>query len=535
MAYVLYDQQNLFVDAIRDAYVRGARRVCGVGATGFGKGVVSGDMAFKSAGKGRDVLVITNRRQIVLQLQEHCYNAGVPAGIIMGNIEPDMSARVQVASAQTLQRRGFSGIPKPGFILIDECHQYFQFYQKLIREVYPDVRVLGMTATPVGPGGAKLSHFDAIVEPIKNSEVIAAGRLLRVHPYLAPSEPDMGGINLKVASQDEIGQRVEVCTVYGDVFAEWEPFKHMQTMVVLPSRAVCNGFLRQCLARGISAKVVDGTTDTDERKETFSEFKAGDCQMLLGVDVIREGLDLPVAQCLIDLQPTHQFRVYWQKIGRIKRPHPGQESAVVIDLAGNLWRHMVHPDQDPPWDEVTNDMTIEEIIERKAGVRCPKCGSKDIYSIKGHGYKCEACGHDWNPTKPFVCPSCKQGLAPYQKVINGICPNCGKKISVKPVRRIRMQDGTIRVVPSHEIKRRKKCKANCEQATWDKYRCIANNCGRTLDFARVMYHREMGKWPSGLKNCPDSPNSGDWKRRPADVYPWMRKKQPQGDQPCKPA
>lgn len=520
--YTLRPQQNLFEDAIRAAF-RGNRSVLAVAATGFGKGVVLADMAFKAAEKGRDVLVVTNRRQIVLQLQEHCENAGVSAGVIMGNIERDKDAKVQVASIQTIQRRGFSDIKPPGFMLIDEAHQYAGEYKKLIRERFPQTPVLGMTATPVGPGGAKLEHFDTVVEPIKNSEVIAAGDLLRVHPYIAPSEPDMGGIDLKRASKEEVGERVQACTIYGDVFKEWEPYKHMQTMVVLPSRATCNGFLHECLKRGISAKVVDGTTDTDERRETFSEFKATDCQMLLGIDVIREGLDLPIAQCLIDLQPTHQFRVYWQKIGRVKRPHEGQESAVIIDLAGNLWRHMVHPDQDPPWDDVTTDATIEEIIERKAGVRCPKCGSKDIYSIKGMGYKCEACQHTWQTSKPWVCPICKQALGPNQRCIGGKCPNCGEKCGVKPVRRIRMEDGSLRTVPADEIKRRKKSTANKAQAVWDACRYKAHYCGRTLDFARVLYQKQMGDWPKGLKNCPETANSADWKRKPSDVFPWMKK------------
>lgn len=537
MPYVLRPQQVAFEDAIRAAYARGRRAVLAVAATGFGKGVVMADMAYKAAQKGRDVLAVTNRRQIVLQLREHCERAGVTAGIIMGNIDRDDDARVQVASAQTLQSRGLSRLKKPGFLLIDEAHQMGKFYDRLIRETFAGVPVLGLTATPVGPGGCRLSQFDEIVEPIRNSEVIAAGHLLRVHPYLAPSEPDLGGINLKSASQDEIGQRVDACTIYGDVFAEWEPYKHMQTMVVLPSRAVCNGFLHQCESRGIKARVVDGTTEQSERTETFSEFQAGDCQMLLGVDVIREGLDLPIAQCLIDLQPTHQFRVYWQKIGRVKRPHPGQDSAVVIDLAGNLWRHMVHPDQDPPWDEVTNDTTIEDINEGKAGVRCPQCLSKDIYSIKGIGYKCEDCGHTWTTSKPFVCPHCRTGLGPHQKITDGRCPNCNAKVGSKPVRRVRMADGSIRTVPADEIKHRKKCKADARQACWDRWRYIANAKGKTLDFARVMYKRDMGEWPDGktLKNCPESANSGDWKRKPADVYPWMnsaKQPKPEGEPAC---
>lgn len=526
MAYVLRPQQDVFENGIRCEYSRGAIRVLAVAPTGFGKGVVLADMAFKAAMKQREVLVLTNRRQIVLQLRDHCKEAGVGVGIIMGDHEQSPDQPVQIASAQTLQQRGLGSLKNPGFILIDEAHQFGKFYAELLKERFPDVRALGMTATPVGAGGTKLSQFDVVVEPIRNTQVIAAGHLLRVHPYIAPSEPDMGGIDLKKASKDEVGQRVEACTIYGDVFAEWEPFRDMQTMVVLPSRATCNGFLNECIRRGITAKVVDGTTDQRERTETFDEFKASDCQMLLGVDVIREGLDLPIAQCLIDLQPTHQFRVYWQKLGRIKRPHQGQESAVVLDFAGNLWRHMVHPDQDPPWSEVTNDQTIEDIIERKAGVRCPKCGSKDIYGpIKGIGYKCEPCGNTWQTTKPFVCPACKQGLSPNQKIVGGLCPNCGTNVgNKKPVRRIRMVDGSLRTVPADEIIHRKKSKANAAQATWDKYRYIANNKGKTLDFARVLFRKETGDWPKGLKNCPAEANSGDWKRRPSDVYPWMKKK-----------
>lgn len=490
--------------------------------TGFGKGVVTADMAAKAAAKGRRVLIVCNRRIPITQLQEQCYRIGVPTGIVMGSEPRDDEAQVQVASIQTLRRRTLAG--EPEFIIIDEAHREHDAYRKLIQEDFPAAKVLGMTATPVGPGGARIGHFNEIVEPICNSQVIAEGDLLRVHPYLAPSEPDMGGINLKTDSQDKIGQRVDACTIYGDVFDEWRPYQHMQTLVILPTRAVCNGFLQECLRRGITSRVVDGTTPKDERDDTFGEFKGEDCQMLLGVDVIREGLDLPNAQCLIDLQPTYQFRVYWQKIGRVKRPFEGQGSAVIIDLAGNLWRHMAHPDHDPPWDEITSDRTIEEVIERKSGVRCPECGSKDICSAEGL-YKCEDCGHEWHATRPWVCPLCKQGLAPYQKVIDSTCPNCSQKVGSKPIRRIRLADGSIREVPADEIKRRKKSKETDAQKAWTGCLYRAMHSGKTLAFARWLYKKETGQWPSGLKNCPTTYDSADWKRKPAAVYKWMKEKQ----------
>jgi DNA repair protein RadD len=532
MGFTLRPQQEVFEDAIRGAFRRN-RSVLAVAATGFGKGHVAGDMAFKAVTeKGRRPLLVTDRRQIVLQLTGHCQKFGVGVGVVMGSIEPDPDAPVQVASAQTLQRRGTAAVCRQNFVILDEAHKSYQFYKKLITEHFPTVPVLGFTATPVGPGGAKLGHFDTVVEPIKNSEVIATGDLLPVR-YIAPSEPDMGGIDLKRASADDVGKRVDACTIYGDVFGQWEPYKHMQTMVVLPSRAVCNGFLQECLRRGYTARVVDGTTAQDERDETFSEFKAEGCQFLLGVDVIREGLDLPIAQCLIDLQPTHQFRVYWQKIGRIKRPHEGQDYAVTLDFAGNIWRHMVHPDQDPPWEDVTSDTTIEAAVEKKSGIRCPECGSKEVFSVKDFGYKCEDCGATWQPKHNWVCPHCKAVLGPNQKLIGGVCPNCHEKVTSKPVRRIRMEDGSMRTVPAHEIKRRKKSKADSEQATWTKFVYIANGWNRKnpgkpqkkLAWCREMFNKETGHYPrGGLKYMPDSVQSGDWRRTPDDLFPWMNKR-----------
>ena len=534
VVFVLRPDQLRVKQAIGDAFARGRRAVLGVMATGAGKSVIAADMAAGAVAKGHRVLVISGRRQVIYQLHEHCSRNGMDVGIVMGNDEMNLDAPVQVASIQTLQRRGFSTVGVPTFAIVDEAHQFYDATKKIIQKVWPTTRFLGFTATPVGPQGAHIGHFEEMVEPIKNSELIAAGHLLPVHPYLAPSEPDMSGIDLKRAGRDEVGNRVGEVTIWGDVFKEWAPYKHLQTLVLLPSRAICQGFWNECHRRGIDAKIVDGTTPQDEREETFYEFKQTDCQVLLGIDVLQEGLDLPIAQCLIDLHPTHQMRRFWQAVGRVKRPHPGQSSAVVIDFAGNLWRHMLHPDQDPPWNEITNETTIEEIIERKAGVRCPNCGSKDIYSIKGGSYKCEDCKHEWQTHKPWVCPQCKQSLAPWQKVIGGKCPNCGEKVGTKPVRRIRMADGSLRTVPVDEIRRRKKSKADGELAAWTKWVYIANgwnhkpqNAGKpkkTLNWCRAMFQREQGHWPrSGMKYMPDAVNFGHWKRCPSALWPWLAK------------
>jgi DNA-directed RNA polymerase subunit RPC12/RpoP len=195
---------------------------------------------------------------------------------------------------------------------------------------------------------------------------------------------------------------------------------------------------------------------------------------------------------------------------------------------------MVHPDQDPPWEDVTTDRTIEECVERKAGTRCPKCGSKDIFSVKGFGYKCEDCGHEWNAKKPWVCPLCKATLGPHQRVIGGVCPNCHAKVGTKPVRRIRMADGSMRTVPAVEIKRRKKSKSDSEQAAWLKWVFVAHRWNlknpnakkkKNLAWCRAMFNKEQGHYPrTGMKYMPDSVVSGEWQRTPANAFPWLDKR-----------
>ena len=535
----LRPQQHLFENAIRDEFRRGHRKVLAAATTGFGKGIIIADMAAKAGAKDNNVLVVTNRRQIVTQLVDHCENNGIRTGVIMGDELRDDDAPVQVASIQTLKKRGYD-IVSPQFLILDEAHQENATYADLMDKAFPSVPALGLTATPVGKGGTRLSHFDTMIEPVKNSDVIDAGWLLKVK-YLAPYQPDMSGINIKSDSQATIGQRVDECTIFADVFKEWEPFCHMQTLVVCQTRAIANSFSDLATERGIKAVVVDGATTGNQRKLTFANFQTLCCRMIIGVDVIREGLDLTAAQCLIDLQVNYQFRAYWQKIGRVKRLHPGQDEAVVIDVVGNLDRHLVHPDHDPPWSALAkgDTVTIEQAIKQEKGVLCPKCGSGTYYGPIEGLYKCVDCEESWAATKPWTCPHCSEAMAHWQKRIDGKCPNCGEVVTVRPTKRIRFGNGTVKAVPADEVRKRKKKKLDDKQAAWTKCLYVARNWNakpqnagkrkKTINFCRWMFQKDMGYWPNADTGVTPYPkDEADLKRRPEVVFPWLQKKDTSG-------
>lgn len=407
-------------------------------------------------------------------------------------------------------------------ILVHNCHQASQAYDELFQR-HPGAKAIGLTATPVGAQGRSLiGLFDEIVEPVKNTRLIQEGWLLPTH-VIAPSEPDISGVTVndgKEFNQEELGKKVESCTVFADIFEHWEQYSDMQTLCFVPRVKFAYGLAKQFQERGFAAEVIEGGTSKRDRHALFDDYRNLQKRVLISVDVLREGLDLPVAQVGIDLQPNSQFRTWWQKLGRVRRPHGDQQKAFWLDFAGNVYRHVLHPDEDPPWSEITSLLSTQDVIDRKAGRVCPACGGKDIY--KG---RCQDCGQIVTPQKaPWCCPNCSYTLSPWERLVDGCCPNCKSKVG-KPVRRIRMGDGKMKTVDASVVSTVKKERASREQAMWDKWRYIAHNAGKTLDFARFMYKREMGTFPpAGLKCCPDDPDSGDWKRRPADVYPWMQRR-----------
>jgi DNA repair protein RadD len=49
----------------------------------------------------------------------------------------------------------------------------------------------------------------------------------------------------------------------------------------------------------------------------------GIVRVLVTVDVVSEGFDVPAASCAILLRPTQSLGLYLQQVGRVLRPAPG--------------------------------------------------------------------------------------------------------------------------------------------------------------------------------------------------------------------
>ncbi len=492
----LRDFQSSAINRVFTAWRAGHRAVVLCAPTGSGKRFLGLWFCQFAEENSRRVLFVCNRRLLVNQAVDDAERFQIPYGVIMADLmQGDAGSTNQIASVQTLESwyfydrfgmRSGVGLPPADLIIVDECHGDLSRFRQLL-SFYPGAKVLGLTATPVGSDGRSLipRQYDYLVEGVKNSTLIQRKLLLPTTVY-APSEPHIEGV--KIQNQEEYNQRalgraVQECTVFADVFNEWAPFADRATVCFVPGIPFGRDLVSQFNRRlgGGSAHLIEAKTKPNEREEILDAIRQGDSRLIISCDVLREGFDLPVLSCGIDLQPNQQLRTYWQKLGRIKRAYEGQEDAVWLDFAGNYWR-FPHPNEDPEWPE--GDETTQQVIERRRKER--------------------------GEAGPISCPGCSLAYKPKSRP--PCCPGCGHVIQGAPTRRVRMGHGELVEVPLKA--KEKRIRSGQEQALERWKGCLFAGMRGNWNFAKAAgYHRnKYGEWPKDGWPGTWERGSLDWKR-----------------------
>lgn len=175
-------------------------------------------------------------------------------------------------------------------------------------------------------------------------------------------------------------------TVTGDAISHYRRLAEGQQAIafccnVAHAEAVCVAFMDAGIA---SALLVGNTSDRDA---VVADFAAHRIQVLVTVDVVSEGFDVPAASCAILLRPTQSEGLYLQQVGRVLRPAAGKEYAVVLDHVGNVRRHGF-PDEERPWslDHTMRRRRDKDSVPVKV---CPSC----FAAMASAAVECKECGH----------------------------------------------------------------------------------------------------------------------------------------------
>ena len=422
----LRDYQQQAVDDLRSAYQAGHRAPLLCLPTGGGKTIIFSAIAHSAAARGKQVLILVHRRELLHQASRKLTDIGLDHGLIAAGMTAT-DQPVQVASVQTLVRRLLTMDWQPSLIIIDEAHHASAGSWDRVLRHWPDAFRLGVTATPCRLDGRGLaSAFDQLVLGPSVADLTNWGFLSPARIYAPPVVADLTGLRRRAGdyATDQAATAMDRPTVTGDAIAHYTRLASGQRAIAF----CCSVDHASHVAASFNAAGIPAATllgNTPDRDAVVAAFDGGSVQILVTVDVVSEGFDIPAASCAILLRPTQSLGLYLQQVGRVLRPAPGKQAAVILDHVGNVHRHGF-PDDHREW-------SLAEGARRATGTAAPSVRT------------CPECYAAFKPQP--ICPCCGATCAPIKsRVIREMAGEL-QELRREAVRASKRDQGRARTLP----------------------------------------------------------------------------------------
>ena len=479
--------QSQALDKLRSALSRKAKRVMLYSPTGSGKTEMGFAMIQGALAKGKRVVFIANRKELVSQASRRLTAAGIAHGILQADNTRNLDARVLVCSIDTVHMRGLPD--DVGLILIDEAHAVAGSvkYRTLLfkRNLVP---VVGLSATPFSPGLGKTYAelggplFEELVEAVTIRELIDLGFLVDVDCY-APADPDLTGVKTQKGmggevdyNETQLAEAMNKPALTGDVVQHWKRYATgKQTVVFAVTIAHSMALVAEFLAAGITAEHIDYHADDDERAAILGRFARGETMVLSNSALLAEGWDCPAVECMILARPTKSLIRYIQMVGRVLRPAPGKARALLLDHSGTVLRLGFATDDLP--------LELDDGAANKAGKQKPK-----------------------KPAEPKSCAKCKF----VRPAGVHACPACG----FAPTRQNDVETADGELV---KLDRKKPASADRKQHVYSQLLQVCRTKGYKAGWAANKYRDMFGVWPRNLREVEATPTG--------EILSWLKSQQ----------
>ncbi len=481
----MYEMRPYQVEAIsslRKEVLSGNKRIVLQAPTGSGKTLVASALIQGAVAKGKKVLFLAPRRELVYQCSDKLAKLGVRHGIIMAGEIPDTAA-VQVACVPTLHaravRREKIPLPAADLVIADECHLFLAETFAGILQKYQDRTLIGLTATPARGDGRGLGEIFQSIVPVSSVAGLVELGYLVPQVYYSPSVPDLAGIKIRAGdyAEDQLERRMDTPKLVGDIVTNWSRLARDRQTVVFASGVAHSIHLRdEFRLAGVSAEHLDGTTPLDERADILRRVETGDVQVLCNCMVCCYGWDSPTVSCCVLARPTKSIVLYLQMAGRVLRPAPGKESAVILDHSG-IVQELGFVDEEQPWSLDGK----EKIQERKAASATKK-------------------------PKPVTCPECK-----FMFRMASECPRCGWKPASRKGAWEEVVDADLQEIG--RAGRKSKIYTVTEKQSWySQLVGYAKARGYKEGWVAHKYREKLGVWPRNLAwvAAPMTPEVSAW-------------------------
>lgn len=402
MKLTLRNYQETIINNCRDAFKNGYKKLCCVLPCGAGKTAIFCYLAYLNTIKksSNRVLILLHRKELLKQTAE-AFQAF--------QISTD---HIDIAMIQSFKNTLKTGVKSYSLIIIDECHHATSNSFQRVLSAYSGVPLIGFTATPARLDGKPLGEiFDRLIAGVDYAYLIE-NKYLVDYDYFSPDlNFDFSKWKLRSGDFDTTDNALHLDkkAIYGDILKYLDLSK--KTIIYSPTVEYSKKLEKQIneFFNGPVSAEFNGTTPQSERDQIITSFKNGKIKILINVDLIGEGFNIPSCDCVFLLRATQSLTLYIQQAGRALRADPSNPSkrASIFDFVGNIYR-FGFPDAPRNWS---------------------------LSSALKNTHKHETV-HDSLIIK--TCPSCLRSFVPSQMLPNRCCPFCNAPLPLN-VREIQVQ------------------------------------------------------------------------------------------------
>lgn len=316
--------------------------------TGGGKSVVLTSIIQDY--KHEQIIVFAHKRKLLFQLRDHLKRVGITAGVLAGQFQENLDSNIIIVSIRTAVKdaRLESLLERDwNKVIIDEArHSRTASYDKVLDallEKHPNHRLLGVDATPYRKDKKRLDkHFQHMVV---SSETIAS---LTEKGFLQKCKTIVSPINI----EDLQEQVKEVANDY-QITSLSNYMRQPKYLNYVVSQYITYGEQRQAIVfavdkahakdlavvfedNGYEGRVVriDSDMSETEIEQAYQLFEDKKAQILINVEMITEGVDLPSVGCIVGARPTKSMTLYFQMIGRGMRLDGIHDYFINLDCCG---------------------------------------------------------------------------------------------------------------------------------------------------------------------------------------------------------
>lgn len=317
----------------------------------------------------------------------------------------DKSRYAFVSTIQTMSRRIelFDEIDFD-YVVLDEMHYGAKGkMQEIIKKAH-DGSIIGLSATPYDQDGKLLNDdFDVVIDDYDTKYMVEEGYLVNIRAYEAFT-PNLEGVKTKRKDWDlqELDIRLNQSKILTKIVSATKNIikKRERTIVFCINISHAEAMSEAYNSVGLKASVTHSKLKKDIQKKRMEEFKEGKLDVLVSVDQLTTGFDVPATDTIVLARPTQSQNLYKQIVGRALRlsPETNKKEALLLDCGGVVSRL---------------GMPLDPIVEREVS----------LINTEKKPYSCDSC----NSIKPRVF-SIKED---HMKVVTA-CPDCEEEREFKP-------------------------------------------------------------------------------------------------------